>query len=460
MKLLIIGLLAFLASSFHTTVKERPNVVLFYVDDLGWRDVTFMGSEFYETPNVDRLASEGMVFTNAYANAPNCAPSRACLMSGQYSPRHGIYTVGSAKRGKSKNRKLIPIQNKTVLDEKIVTLAEVLDEAGYRTAQIGKWHLGDDPTTQGFDVNVAGNKTGSPKGGYFSPYKNPQLSNGPEGEYLTDRLTDEALAFIEESRDEPFFLYLPHYAVHTPIQCKPELKQKYADKQPDGEQNNAKYAAMIDSMDQSLGRVLAKLDELELSDNTIVIFTSDNGGHGGATSNAPLRGAKGMLYEGGIRVPLAVRWPSVIASESSCPTPVIGVDFMPTLIEACGAKAPEEQPLDGASLMPLFAGKSDWNRAELYWHFPAYLEAGKRSDSPWRTTPAGAIRVGKWKLIEFYEDGRRELYDLDNDAGEEMNIHKVHPQKAKELHALLDSWRKKLGAPVPTELNPEFVSER
>ncbi|MFQ5735023.1 MAG: sulfatase, partial [Planctomycetaceae bacterium] len=277
-----------------------PNVVFFLIDDLGWKDAGFMGSRFYDTPNVDRMARQGMVFTDAYSNGPNCAPTRACLMSGQYSPRHGIYTVGRSARGSAPFRKLIPTPNRTVLADKVVTLAESLKGAGYVTAHMGKWHLGADAKTQGFDVNIGGNRSGSPRGGYFSPYRNPQLPDGPKGEYLTDRLTDEALKFLDANREKPFFLYLAHYAVHTPIQAKPDLTAKYRKRKADKYHNNAKYAAMIDSVDQSVGRVLKKLDDLKLADDTIVIYTSDNGGHGPVTSMHPLRGSKGMLYEGGV----------------------------------------------------------------------------------------------------------------------------------------------------------------
>jgi len=228
--------------------RRRPNIVFIFIDDMGWRDVGFMGSQYYETPNIDKLAGQGMVFTNAYSNGPNCAPARACLLSGQYSPRHGVYTVGSSSRGKSKLRKLIPIENTTVLDSNIVTIAEAVKPAGYISASIGKWHLGNDPELgpvgQGFDVNVGGYSAGHPVKGYFVPYNNPELPDGPEGEYLTDRLTDEALNFIVTNKNRQFFLYLPHYAVHTPLQAKEELIEKYKEKLGSNGQNNAKYAAM------------------------------------------------------------------------------------------------------------------------------------------------------------------------------------------------------------------------
>lgn len=438
------------------TAASRPNVVFFLIDDLGWRDVGFMGSTYYETPHIDRLAKSGMVFTNAYTCGPNCAPTRACLMSGQYSPRHGIYTVGSSERGNAKQRKLIPVRNTTVLRDGIVTLAESLKAAGYRTAHMGKWHLGPDPKTQGFAVNVGGTQAGSPPGGYFSPYRNRALTNGPRGEYLTDRLTDEALQFLDAAREKPFFLYLAHYAVHTPLQAKPELIRKYRRKPGTKYHNNPTYAAMIDSVDQSVGRVLKKLDELHLAGNTIVIFYSDNGGYGPATSMHPLRGAKGMLYEGGVRVPLVVRWPGKTAPGSRCDVPVITVDFYPTLLAAASAEPPKGQPLDGENLLPLLTQTGRLKRGALFWHFPAYLQRYRGMRSPWRTTPAGAVRAGNYKLIEFFEDNRLELYDLEKDIGETTNLAASMPAKTRELHRLLKAWRSSLHAPVPTKKNPRY----
>ena len=436
--------------------RRRPNIVFILIDDLGWKDVGFMGSRYYLTPHIDRLASQGMVFSRAYANAPNCAPTRACLMSGQYTPRHGVYTVGSSQRGQSRYRKLIPIKNKTVLDPKIVTLGEALKRAGYVTASMGKWHLGDKeagPTGQGFDVNVGGNSAGHPRS-YFSPYRNKDLPDGPKGEYLTDRLTDEALKFIEANRKRPFFLYLPHYAVHTPIQAKKALIAKYKARKSDGGQKNPAYAAMIESTDEGVGRIMAKLDELKLADDTVVIFFSDNGGHGGVTSMAPLRGAKGMLYEGGIREPMIVRWPGRAKAGSRCETAVIGVDFYPTLLEIAGAKRPKGQVLDGVSLVGLMVNGEPLAERGIYWHFPAYLQAS--GAGRWRTTPAGAVQKGDLKLLEFFEDGRNELYKIARDIGEKTDLAGKLPEKTKQMHELLKAWRKSVRAPVPTQRNPEY----
>ena len=444
-----------------SSVLAKPNIVLIYIDDYGWRDVGFNGTKFYETPNADRIAREGMIFRSAYSNGPNCAPSRACLMSGLYSPRHGIYTVANSDRGKASLRKIIPTKNTTVLADEFVTMAEALKAGGYTTATMGKWHLGKDPTTQGFDINIAGREWGSPSGGgYHSPYKYPNLVNKQKGEYLTDRLGNEAAKFIEEHKDKPFFLYLTHYAVHTPIQAKPELMSKYQMKPTVDQQTNAKYAAMIESMDDSVGTVLDTLDRLKLADNTIVVFYSDNGGHAGATSNAPLRGSKGMLYEGGIRVPMAVRWPGVAAPGSVCEEPVIGIDLYPTLLEATKTKRPAKAQLDGSSLIPLLKdAEARLFRPALYWHFPAYLQGSTRRHGPFRTTPSGAVRMGDWKLIEYFDDGTLELYNLTKDMGETSNLAKQQPKQTARLHAMLKAWRRATDAPVPTETNPQFDSE-
>jgi arylsulfatase A-like enzyme len=444
----------------------RPNFVLIYIDDLGWRDVGFMGSEYYETPHLDRLAAEGIVFTSAYANAPNCAPSRASLLTGQYTPRHGVYTAGSPERGAARLRRLVPAPSKTALDTSAVTIAEALRAAGYATAHIGKWHLGGLghlPTDQGFDLNVAGDERGNVPT-HFYPYRRDEnelrdlAGTGREGEYLTDRLTDEALEFIEHHNDRPFFLYLSHYAVHTPLQAKDELVSKYREKPGDDEHNDPVYAAMVESVDESVGRIVAKLDELSLSENTVVFFFSDNGGYGPATSMVPLRGSKGMLYEGGIRVPLVVRWPGNFAPGREEATPVMGTDLFPTILEIGGAEGPA-QPLDGVSLLRMLQGAGSLEPRTLHWHFPAYLEAYRGMAGPWRTTPAAAIRAGDYKLIEFFETGDLELYNLRDDIGERVNLAAELQDVVEELHQLMTEWRRSVGAPVPTELNPAYEGE-
>lgn len=461
--LFVLCLLAPFADAQKRT--ERPNIVFFFIDDLGWTDLSFMydylgkSEEYYETPNIDRLASESMMFTNAYANAPNCAPSRASLMSGCYTPRHGIFTVGDPRRGNHAFRKLEPIDNKTVLDADFLTITEALQDAGYVTASMGKWHLGPDPTTQGFDVNVAGREWGSPSGGgYHSPLKYPNLVVPEKGVYLTDAITDRAVEFVEQNKDKPFFLYLTHYAVHTPIQSKETLKRKYEAKPKTEHHTNAKYAGMIQSMDESIGRVLAKLDELKLSDNTLVIFFSDNGGHIGATSNHPLRGAKGMLYEGGIREPLLMKWPGVTEASSQCDEVVIGIDMYPTLLEVTNTQRPQNITLDGLSLVPLLRdANAQLNRDAVYWHFPAFLQGkGDPHGGPFRTTPAGAIRSGDWKLIEWFETGRLELYNLKDDLSEANNLAKTRADKRNELHSKMKAWRTAVNAPIPTTPNPKY----
>lgn len=440
---------------------KKPNVVMFYVDDLGWRDVGYMGSDYYDTPNVDRLASEGMVFSNAYACAPNCAPSRACLMTGQYSPRHGIYTVGTSERGKTENRKLIPIKNNTVLASEKLTIAKMLKQAGYKTCHAGKWHLGSGensgPEVMGFDVNIGGNHAGAPRS-YFSPYKNKNLPDGPEGEHITDRITTDSIEFIQQNKDHPFFLYLSFYAVHTPLQAKEDLKAKY-EKKPKGERHNhTTYAAMVENTDTNIGRVLSTLDQLGLRDNTVVMFFSDNGGYGPATTMKPLRGAKGMLYEGGIRVPLTVRYPGIVQAGSTCDTPVIGVDFFPTIQDITQSQSDGNHELDGESMLPLLTQSGSLKRDSIYWHFPAYLEAYKKSMGPWRTTPAGAIRQGDFKLIEYFEDHKLELYNLKNDIGETNDLSQSMPDVVSRLHQQLKDWRNDTGAPVPTKRNPEYIA--
>ena len=442
-----------------TASTDRPNIVLFFIDDLGWRDVGFMGSDFFETPHIDRLALESMRFSSAYSAAPNCAPSRACLMSGQYTPRHGVYTVGDPARGNHQYRKLIPAKNKTVLDDKFVTIADTLSQSGYRCASVGKWHLGKTPLSQGFQVNIAGNPTGSPRGGYFSPYRNPQLTDGKQGEYLTDRLTEEACEFIKSNTKTPFFLYLTHYAVHTPLQAK-QADVEYFQSKPAGKlHQHATYAAMIKSMDESIGRVLETLKALQLEQNTIIIFTSDNGGYGPATNMQPLRGSKGMLYEGGIRVPLLIKWPGVTQANSTSKEPVINVDLYPTLLELTGISQPEEYELDGTSLVPLLKDpQSQLKTRSLFWHFPAYLQKYKGMQQRFRTTPVSVIRQGDWKLLEFFEDGHWELYNTRLDISESMNLADSHPEKAKELATALHDWQKQVRAAIPSEPNPQYRS--
>ena len=440
--------------------RDRPNIVLIVADDLGWSDLSCQGSKFYETPNIDGLASSGLRFTNAYANAPNCAPTRASLLTGLYTPRHGIYTVGSSKRGKARFRKLVPTENKTELGDDFVTLPEVLKTRGYRNGSFGKWHLGEDPRTQGFHVNVGGTTQGHPKS-YTSPYSNKALPDGEDGEYLTDRLTDEACAFMARNKERPFFCYLSYFAVHTPIQPKEgstkKFEEKVETKQAAAGQDNAKYAGMVATLDANVGRVLAKLKELEVDDNTIVIFVSDNGGLSRVTSNRPLRGGKGMLYEGGIRVPWIVRHPAIERRGETIDTPVITSDLFVTLAAMAGVEAAKIPKNDGVNLTPLLRGAAFEPRV-LAWHFPAYLEDDVAAGT-WRCTPASALRFGRHKLLHFFETGKLELYDLEADPGETTDIADKEPGLVVDLEALLAKWRLELDAPIPSEREPEYGKE-
>ena len=440
---------------------RKPNIVYINIDDMGWTDLGFMGSRFYETPHIDRLASEGMVFTHAYTPAANCAPSRACVFSGQYTPRHGVYTVASSERGNAKHRKLIPTENSTVLPDEKVTMAEALRAGGYVTCHAGKWHLGADPKTQGFDVNIGGNHAGHPRS-YFSPYKNPDLKDGPKGEHLADRLTDEVIGFVKANQDRPFFLHFAPYSVHTPLQAKANVIAKYKGKMSTDRHKNAVYAAMVETLDTNIGRLMNKLDELKLRDNTFVLFCSDNGGVYKISKQWPLRAGKGAYYEGGIREPMIVRWPGKVAAGAKCETPVCGIDFYPTFLDVVGLEKPTGYLLDGVSLVPLLTGRGKLSERPLFWHFPIYLQGGnaETQDVLFRTRPGSAVRLGDWKLIEYFEDGgSRELYNLKNDPGEKSNLIGKELRKVAELHGLLKKWRARVQAPVPDRANPRYDAQ-
>ena len=424
--------------------REKPNIVLVVIDDMGWTDLGCQGSSYYESPNIDRLATEGVRFTDAYSSGPNCSPSRAALLTGNYPSRTGVTTVLNKKVNE---RALIEHPRRKSLAEEETTFAEVLNTAGYKSISIGKWHLGkekdsEDPLGQGFDENVGGNHNGMP-GSYHQPFGKGAGRvpiEAPEGAYLTDVLTDRALDFVRRNQDEPFCLYLPYFSVHTPIQPRADLMAKYEAKEPVGGHKNPGYAAMIEAVDEGVGRILALLDELELTDDTLVIVTSDNGGHS-VTSNAPLRGRKGMLYEGGIRVPLIVRLPGVTAPGTTCAEPTLSMDLFPTLAKLAGASNTET--VDGADLMPLFAGEEHLKRDAIFWHFPHYLVG--------RQTPASAVRMGDWKLIETFETGQLELYDLSSDIGETEDLTALHPGMAAALHGRLRAWRGSIGAKIPVK---------
>ncbi len=440
---------------------KRPNIVFILADDLGYTDLACYGSKYYETPNIDRLAAQGVRFTSGYTCGPNCQPTRAAFHSGQYGPRTGVYTVGSIDRFAWQTRPLKPVPNVQKLPLEKVTLAQSLRRAGYATGMFGKWHLGNDaqhhPSKRGFDEAIVS------EGKHFQFETDPAVKHA-DSEYLADFLTDKACSFIRRNRQGPFFLYLPHFAVHAPHEAKAELKAKFSTKKGVAGHDNPTYAAMIASVDESVGRIVKLLDELQLSENTLVIFTSDNGGVGGyerdriqggsITDNAPLRGGKGMLYEGGVRVPYIFYWPGKIAAGQANDTPINSVDLYPTLLELSGASAPQNQPLDGESYLSLLTSPqtSGLKRDAIYWHFPGYLGAG---GDTWRTAPVGAIRSGDWKLLEFFEDGRLELYNLRDDIGERNNLAASNVDMAAKLHDKLKQWREATGAKLPTPQTPE-----
>ncbi|MFH1266546.1 MAG: sulfatase [Planctomycetota bacterium] len=438
------------------TLPTRPNIVFLLIDDLGWADLGCSGSRYYETPRIDQLAREGMRFTDAYAACPACSPTRASILTGKYPARLGLtdWIPGWTRP----NAKLQIPDWRQYLAREEVTIAEVLQSAGYATAAVGKWHLGGEPyfpEHQGFDLSVAGSNAGAPKS-YFDPYGNrPRLPGGTPGEYLTDRLTDEAVDFIAAHREGPFFLYLAHYAVHTPIQAKEDLIARYREKPGSAGQASPVYAAMVESVDQSVGRVVDTLDRFGLADETVVILFSDNGGllRPAATSNRPLRSGKGFPYEGGVRVPLVVRWPGVVAPESLCREVVTSVDFYPTLLEVAKLQgdAGHNGGVDGASLMPLFRQSGTLARDAVYWHYPHYNPIGGY--------PYGAIRRGDWKLIEVYEDMHVELYNLKDDLGETTDLTAQHPELAATLRAKLHQWRAEVGAQMPVT-NPQPPGKR
>jgi arylsulfatase A-like enzyme len=439
------ALLALLAAGAEPRRDPGPNIVLFIIDDMGWSDLGCMGSAFYETPNVDRLAAGGMRFTHAYSACTVCSPTRASLMTGKYPATLRVTDwIAGHKRPFAK----LSVPDWTMhLPLEETTLAEALKTAGYATALFGKWHLGGPdfaPEKHGFDVNAGGDHRGQPPS-YFAPYNIPSIPGGEKGEYLTDRLTTEAVKFIEASKERPFFAYFPHYAIHNPVQAKPALVEKYRNKaKPDGPHKNPAYAAMIESVDESVGRILASLDQAKIADRTIVIFTSDNGGLIPNTAQPPLRAGKGSAYEGGVRVPLLVRWPGAVKPGSVCETPVITPDLFATLVEAAGAKPPPG--VEGESLAPLLRQSGGLQRDAIFWHYPHY--------HPGAATPYGAVRAGDWRLVEFYEDGRLELYDLKADPGEKENLAAAKPEKAAELRRRLDDWRKSVKAQMPTP-NPD-----
>ncbi|MGE0758043.1 MAG: sulfatase [Pirellulaceae bacterium] len=472
---LCVATVAAVLSSVGSADDSRPpNVIVMLADDLGQRDLGCYGGTFYETPHLDRLAREGARFTDAYAACPVCSPTRASLMTGLWPQRTGVtdYIGAPLEPAAWKRNTLLlpaPYSDRLALDE--VTLAEGLRSAGYATFFAGKWHLGPEgwwPENQGFDFNLGGIERGGPYGGnkYFSPYGNPRLPDGPPGEHLPDRLAKETTQFITAHRDRPFFAYLSFYSVHTPLMARADLQRKYEEKrmrlgleaawgreEPRDVrlvQDHAVYAGMVEAMDQAVGKVLAKLDELQLTRRTLVLFTSDNGGlstsEGWPTSNLPLRAGKGWLYEGGIREPFLVRWPEEVAAGRVIGTPVSSPDLFPTLLEVAGAPTPRGETRDGVSLVPLLRGGELPERA-LFWHYPHYGNQGG--------APGAAIRRGDWKLIEWFEGNRAELFNLADDLGEQQDQSETQRERAEALQAELHAWQQRVGAKFPVP-NPAF----
>ncbi|MEM9479323.1 MAG: sulfatase [Verrucomicrobiota bacterium] len=445
---------------------KKPSFILFLVDDLGYMDIgAYNADSFYDTPHIDALAGSGMKFTDGYAANPVCSPTRFGIQTGRYPTRKDCTNFFSGKRpGKFKPA---PLHDQLDLEE--VTIAEALKEVGYATFFAGKWHLGKTeefwPKAQGYDVNMGGFSKGGPYGGkkYFSPYGNPRLTDGPEGEHLPDRLATETNKFIEAHRDEPFFAMLSFYSVHTPLMGRPDLVEKYEKRAreivgeefgteeqalPDaGErevrilQNHAIYAAMVEAMDEAVGKVLGKLEELGIEDEVVIAFTSDNGGlstsEGLPTSNLPLRGGKGWIYEGGIREPFLLRWPGVTKPDSTSAIPVMSTDFFPTFVKAASGKVEGVGPIDGVDLMPLLLG-AGLEREALFWHYPHYSNQGG--------FPSGAVRMGNWKLVERYEDGRVHLFNLKNDIGERQDIAEKYPDRVASMRSRLHGWYKEVDA--------------
>ena len=477
---LVVGLAAFcLEARSEDARKRRPNIVFVLADDLGWRDLSNEGSTFYESPHIDRIAREGMRFTRGYASCQVCSPSRASILTGKYPTKHGITTwigdrSGATWRDAGRHDSHLPAAYEHNLRASEHTLAEVLRDAGYKTFFAGKWHLGSRdswPTEHGFEINMGGWEVGSPRGGFFSPWTNPNLKPGPPGESLTKRLGQETAAFIEANKDKPFLAYLSFYAVHAPIQTTPALWTKYRDKA--GSAGLAKerfifdrrlgvrqiqdcpiYAGMIEAMDDAVGVVLKKLDDLGLADDTIVCFTSDNGGVSSgdayATANLPLRGGKGRQWEGGIREPFYIKAPGSTKAGSTSAVPVHGIDWYPTLLELAGVELPREQDIDGVSLVPLLKGGKIAPRP-LFWHYPHYGNQGGE--------PSSIITEDDWKLIHYHEDGRDELYHITRDIGEQKDLASAESARAGTLRAKLDVWLKATGARFP-EKNTLFDSEK
>lgn len=462
--LFAIALIAVVASFTPAAEPARkPNIMLVLADDLGWKDVGYQGTDFYETPNIDSLAKRGMAFSSAYAGAGNCAPSRACLMSGQYTSRHHVFAVGNTERGPKPLMRMIPIPNKSGLPKSLVTMADALKDAGYKTGIFGKWHLagkdGAAPKEQGFDVVFDSREP--------NPNRKRDEPEDPKGAYS---LTKAACAFIEANKDRPFFVYLPHHAIHSALEARPATLKKFQAKEAGKQHKNALYAACLYDLDATVGVLLKKVESLGLTNDTLVIFTSDNGGTQ-QSSQEPLRGNKGCYYEGGIREPFIASWPGKIAPGSTCDVPIHNVDLFPTFLAAAGVETLKGATLDGESLLPLFKGEKKLKRDAIFWHFPGYLDSPvlRGRDPVFRTRPVSAIRKGDWKLLLYHEewqlDGGKEkvgsnnaveLYDLKADIGERKDLAAADTKKRDELLVDLLNWIEATKAPLPTKANPDY----
>ncbi len=464
--LLALSLLIPCAALFgqRDTIPEKPNIVFIMADDLGWVDVGYNGAAFYETPNIDALRASGVEFTSAYPGASNCMPSRSCIVSGMYVPRTQMWTPGAEAKGDINYMKfLVPrkgdkkghgqFPSKLSMEPSVTSIAEVLNTAGYKTAHFGKWHLG--PDTQGFDSSDP-NGLGGPVKNYYGDVN------------VSESLSDGTIKFINENKENPFFIYLCYWDVHTPIRARSEVVSRYDSKLAAANWNrhwNTTYAAMIEAVDLGVGRIWETIQAAGIEKETLIVFTSDNGGHSGATWCEPLKGAKGSFYEGGIRVATTMSWPGVIEANSICHTPITGVDYLPSFAELAGASLPTNQPVDGRSIVPLLRGKQALENRSIFWHYPLYLSGAQYnkvinvhdSDIPyWRATPCSVIRKGDWKLMQFFEDDSLQLYNVTQDLGEAENLAETHPEIAENLLKELQEWQLDTSAVIPSELNPDF----
>jgi arylsulfatase A-like enzyme len=456
----ILFLLLLAISTVQLYALDKPHILYINADDLGVMDVGYNNPKF-RTPNLDKLAKEGMIFTEAYAPSANCAPSRACVHSGQWGARHGVYTVGNSDRGTAQTRKIIPIKNTLKIPLEVLTMAEALKAGGYKTIHLGKYHLDSDPLKQGFDINIGGDYNGSPAGGgYFSPWTQPVMKKWsdqyPKNTHRMVVYADQAIKFIEENKSQPMFIHFSPYSVHTPIQKVEKYMANYK-----GKDINANYASTVENFDTEVGRVLKSLGEQGLRENTLVIFSSDNGGIRKVSPQDPYRAGKGSYYEGGVREPFVVRWPAKVKAGTTNDTPVCTIDLFPTFLAAGNIPTPQNKILDGVNIMPLMTQSGDIEKRALYWHFPIYLQAysvgnDDGRDPLFRTRPGSAMRLGKWKLHEYFEDGKFELYDLSKDINERKNLADSMPEKVAELKKMLYAWRAETKAPVPTEKNPKY----